>query len=104
MWIQEYREAFDPETRASRAKTDPRTAVQGIRAHGDTPNPARPAERHTAPRDEWSAMYASPIDTPDWTPGACPHRAIRETSIAGVLTNRECIECGERLGDRQWED
>lgn len=102
MHVSEYREAFDPETRASRRPTGPRSDVPGIRAHGDTPPPTRPKLNVSNKGDEWSDLYRSPIHTPDWN--LCRHLAIRETSIGGVLTNRSCIDCGTQLPDRQWDD
>lgn len=33
----------------------------------------------------------------------CQHRAIRERSVAGVLTDRECIDCGDLLPSREFE-
>lgn len=105
MHVSEYRAAWDPETRASRPPTGPHSDATRHPRTRRPPTETKPTQRHTAPRDEWAEAYASPIRTPEWaSPAACQHQAIREWSIGGTLRDRSCIDCGQPLPDRAWDD
>lgn len=90
MHIDEYRAAWNGPKQREKV---PRSDLQPQPALTDGRRAADAAEPHTAASGK---TVPEPVRS-------CPHHAIRETSIGGILTHRSCIDCDTPLPGRDWE-